>query len=1115
MQVGLLGALEVRRHGEVVPLAGGRIRTLLARLALDAGREVSRGALIDAIWDDAPPGDAGHALQALVSRLRRALAPGDWIASGPVGYALTIEPQAVDALLFETLALNGGTALRAGDHAGALPMLREALELWRGPALGELASGARFARDAAARLDDLRLAATADRIEAELVAGTGAGAAGLVAELDRLVADHPLNERLAAHRLRALAAAGRSADALEAYEQLRRRLDEELGAVPSPELVAAQLAVVDGSAAALTAPSNAVTAAGNVTGPASDASSLTASESTASTPPVPEPRRTNLRFGVTSFVGRDAELTQLGELLTDHRLVTLIGPGGAGKTRLAGEVAAAQADRARGGVWMAELASITDPADLAASVLGTLGMREARLVPGSTVTGTPEPTGDPVDHLVDVLATRDAVLVLDNCEHLIAAAAVLADELLARCARLRIVATSREPLGIPGEHLVQVQPLGMPPEDATAAQAITFASVRLFADRAAAANPSFVVDDVTAPAVVEICRRLDGQPLAIELAAARLRSMTVDQIAERLDDRFRLLTGGSRTALPRQRTLRAVVDWSWDLLTEPERILARRIAIFPAGVTLDSAEAVCAGGGVGRYDVADLIASLVDRSLLVLVGGAAGAQDERKGPPRYRMLETIREYGTERLGEAGELAELRTAHAHHFAAFVDEADSHLRTAGQLPWFWLLRAERENVLAALRWLVETGDARRALRLAVSLTWYWLLVGGSNDSVAALRLAITAKGDADPLDRFVAEHVVAVVDDPASSSSLHQLATEVLDGLVALDHGQRPLALIAAPMLAWLAGDVDRADALFDQAAASDDPWVRACVPLARAQWAENLGDVELMRRYFTQALAAFRDLGELWGTTAALNGLGGIAVLDSDLDAAAALLGEASTNLDVFDATSERSMLQLRLADVAYRRGDADAALRYARRAREGADLASAEWAMAGAGLARVLWLVGEHDDARATLDSALAIADESDDLERPGGGHLRAIVKGTGAIVMLDDGRPEDARILLEAAYPAGLASEDQPIAALVGVGVAVYAATIGKHADAAEILGAAAGLRGSADPTNADIARLTTLLRASLGDDDFNARFDAARALDRDAAFERINPSTLALPPA
>lgn len=1101
MQVGLLGALEVRRGGEVVPLAGGRIRTLLARLALDAGREVGRDALIDAIWDDAPPGDAGHALQALVSRLRRALAPGDWIGSGPLGYALTIEPEAVDALLFEALALKGAGALRAGDHADALPLLREALELWRGPALGELAGGARFARDAAARLDDLRLAATADRIEAELAVGAGTGAAGLVAELDRLVVDHPLNERLAAHRLRALAAAGRSADALEAYEQLRRRLDDELGAVPSAELVAAQLAVVDGSAAA------GATGNGNGSG---GATVEAAPNGSGSVDAPPAPRRTNLRYGVTSFVGRDEELARLDELLTDHRLVTLIGPGGAGKTRLAGEVAAGQADRARGGVWMAELASITDPADLAASVLGTLGMREARLVPGNTVTGTSEPSGDPVDHLVDVLATRDAVLVLDNCEHLITAAAVLADELLARCARLRIVATSREPLGIHGEHLVQVPPLGMPPDGATATEALEFAAVRLFADRAAAASPSFTVDDATVGGVVEICRRLDGQPLAIELAAARLRSMTVDQIAERLDDRFRLLTGGSRAALPRQRTLRAVVDWSWDLLTDPERILARRMAIFPAGVTLESAEAVCGGGGVDPYDVADLITALVDRSLLVLVGGASGEHDERKGPPRYRMLETIREYGTERLDEAGELAELRTAHAHHFAALVDEVDSHLRTREQLPWFWHLRAERENVLAALRWLIETGDARRAVRLAVSLIWFWLLVGSANDSLATLRLAITANGDADPFDRFVAEKVVEIVDDPESSRNLHALATELLDELADLDHTQRPLALIVAPMLAWLAGDMERADALFEQAASSPDPWVRAAVPLARAQWAENIGEVEQMREHFTTALAAFRELGELWGITAALTGLGGIAALDSDLETAATVLAEASANLDLFDATSERSMLQLRLADVAYRRGDTPGALRHARRAREGADLASAEWAMAGAGLARLLWLVGEYDDARETLDSALAIANESDDLNRPGGGHLRAIVKGTAALVVLDDGRPDDARILLEDAYPAGLASEDQPIAALVGVGVAAYAVAIGKHADAAEILGAAAGLRGSADPTNTDISRLTTLLRKVLGDDEFDARFSAAQALKRDDAFVRIDPARL-----
>ncbi|MEH3052663.1 MAG: hypothetical protein PGN13_01450 [Patulibacter minatonensis] len=699
--------------------------------------------------------------------------------------------------------------------------------------------------------------------------------------------------------------------------------------------------------------------------------------------------------------------------------------------------------------------------------------------------------------------------MLDNCEHLIEPAAVLADELLARCPKLRIVATSREPLAIAGEHLAPVGPLSLPEPDAAPGDALTHAAVRLFADRAAAADPGFSVTTATAPAVIEICRRLDGQPLAIELAAARLRSLPVDQIAARLDDRFRLLTGGSRAALPRQRTLRAVVDWSWDLLTDAERTLARRLAIFPAGVTEESASAVGAdGGGVDRRDVADLLAALVDRSLLVLVGG--GPTEERDGPPRYRMLETIREYGTERLDEAGELEAIRTAHAHHFAELVEEADPRLRSSDQLPWFWLLRAERENVLAALRWLVDSGDAERATRLAVSLVWFWALSGSPNDALAGLRLAMTAEGEADPLDRFIAEAVVEITDDRNAQLDLRELGRRLLEGLIPLDASRRPLVSVALPMLAWLADEPEQAEVLLAAGSEHPDAWVRAAIPLARAQWAENAGDVEGMREHFTAALEAFRAIGDRWGTTAALNGLGGIAMLDADLERAEELLTEASELLSEFDATDERSMLRLRLADLAYRRGDIEAALRFARSASDGADLSSPEWAMAGAGLSRVLWSAGEHDEARTVIDSALATLDETSDLERPGIGHMHALVKGAASMIALDDGRAAEAADHLTGAYPAAVGSQDHPIVALIGVAVAALALHHDRPRDAAEILGAAAGLRGAEDPTNTDIARLTTRLREALGAPAFAAAFEDGRGLARADAIARIDPATV-----
>lgn len=1108
MQVGVLGGLEVRSGGELVPLSGGRVRALLARLALDAGREVPRGVLIEAIWDEEPPGDAAHALQALVSRLRRALGPavaphgrdggpaGGAIRSGAVGYALAIAPEAVDALLFERLAAQGSALLRAGDPTAALPVLHEALTLWRGPALGELAEALRFARAAADRFDDLRVATTGDRIDAELA--VGAESAGLVAELDALTAAHPLNERLAAQRLRALAVAGRQADALDAYEQLRRRLDDELGALPSPELVAAHLAVVDGTAASTAvrdpgahgAPREPGDPRGNGAAPApADAS--------------PAPRRTNLRHGLTSFVGRDEELARLDGLLREQRLVTLIGPGGAGKTRLAGEVAGLQAARHEGGVWMVELAQITDPADLGAGVLGALGLREARLVmgggslPGS---GKDAPPTDAVGHLLDVLAERDAVLVLDNCEHLIAAAAVLADELLAHCPALRIVATSREPLGIAGEHLVQVPPLGMPPVGATPAEALAHPAVRLFADRAAAASPGFAVDEASVGPVVEVCRRLDGLPLALELAAARLRSMPVAQIAARLDDRFRLLTGGSRAALPRQRTLRAVVDWSWELLTEPERTLVRRLAVFPAGVTADAAEAVCAGGGVDRADVVDLLAALVDRSLLVLVAA------DGTGATRYRMLETIREYGTERMAEVGELAAIRTAHARHYAALVDEADPHLRSPEQLLWLRRLVADRENVNAALRWLADSGDAARALRLSVSLAWFGFLTGGHNDVIAQLRLALAVPGETDPLDRVIAEGLIAferAATDIEAGGDTRARAGELLDRLRALDLAPRPITAIGLPLLAWGSGDPALAEELFDRARAGGDPWIDATVSLALAKWAENEGDTAGTRRHVDAALAGFRRVGERWGLSVTLTAIGSLSMLEGDLEGAAAALEEARAVLEELGAEGEQAMVLIHLAAVRLRQGAPETALAHARAAWAATDLAGGESAVIGAALARLLWQLDQRDQARETLAHATAT------VERLGErGHVHAMVSAIAALVALDDGAPDDARRRLAAAYPSAVSTDDMPIIGLVAVSVAALAGHDGAPVQAATILGAGARLRGSADATNPDIVEIAAGLRRALGDAAFDAAFEAGRAMDREAAVARIDPS-------
>jgi predicted ATPase/DNA-binding SARP family transcriptional activator len=610
----------------------------------------------------------------------------DVVESHPAGYRLALDPEAVDAVRFEALARAGREELRE-DPRQAAATLREALALWRGPALAD-AAGAGFAEPAAVRLEALHLGAVEHRIEADLAVGADGN---LVAELDELVAEHPRRERLHGQLMRALARAGRPADALAVYERLRGRLAEELGIDPSGELQAVHLSLLRGEAS-----------------PAAPAASVGERGHGVAAP------RTNLRAQITSFVGRDDDIARITGVLADARLVTLTGPGGAGKTRLAAEAAARMLDRLPDGVWMVELGSVVDPADLPQAALTLLGAREVALLAPRGTAGMP-----PAERLVEALGAKRLLLVLDNCEHLVAGAAAMVEQLLARCPALLVLTTSREPLGITGEVLHPVGPLALPGDGVTPAQALRSPAVRLFADRAAAARPGFAVDGATLGPVLRTCRALDGIPLAIELAAARLRALPPEQVAARLDDRFRLLAGG-RSAVPRHQTLRAVIDWSWDLLDEAERTLLRRLAVFAGGATLDAAERVCAVPGLDGPtpdEVLYLLAALVDKSLVV--AGEGG------GEVRYAMLETVRAYGQERRREAGEDQALRRAHAAYFLDLAEQVDPRLRGGDQLRWLERLSTERDNLHAALRWAVDRREAATAMRFVAALGWYWFL------------------------------------------------------------------------------------------------------------------------------------------------------------------------------------------------------------------------------------------------------------------------------------------------------------------------------------------------------------------------------------------------------
>ncbi|GAA1756013.1 BTAD domain-containing putative transcriptional regulator [Luedemannella helvata] len=1045
--------------GVAVEVGGSRLRTLLTRLALDPGRTVGANALVEALWGDAPPAEPGNALQSLVSRLRRAV-PGLPLQSAPGGYRLDLPADAVDAHRFERLAREGARALRADNPAGAATVLSEALALWRGPALADVA-GADFAAAADARLSELRLAATEDRVEAQL--RLGADAALLGAELGGLAAAHPLRERTWALRMRALAAAGRTAGALAAYEEVRARLADTFGADPSAELREAHLAVLRGSAAPHPA-----------------------------TPAAPPPQIGNLRATVSSFVGREAELARLGALLGEQRLVTLVGPGGAGKTRLAGTAAAAAAPRLPGGAWLVELAPVSDPADVPQAALATVLRREARVRDPNE----PSTPADDLSRLADALRGADTLLVLDNCEHVIDAAARLADELLARCPQLRVLATSREPLGIVGESLAAVPSLRLPAPDCPAAEAARYPSVQLLRDRASAVRPGFDVDDGNVAAVVEICRRLDGLPLAIELAAARLRTQSPEEVARRLDDRFRLLTGGSRTAMPRHRTLRAVVAWSWDLLTDDERHLVETLAVFPATITADSAAGVA---GLDTPVALDLLGAVVDKSLLQVIDGAGDTT-------RYRMLETIREYGVDRLAEAGTLEAARAAHAAHFLSLAETAEPHLRGADQLPWLALMRAEWDNLVGAIHTACDAGDADTALRMCSALTFLWMMTGSHEQAGALLSRALAVPGDAPAQARAIAAmmHQLHNTMSGIARPDLSRVGEVValLDGVDL--HRAHPLLALVRPALSLVTDDTEAGLAEIDRQLDHPDPWARAMLLTMRSSIQENAGYADGMMRDVTAAVEAFRQVGDRWGMSTALTVLADAKSKRGETDEAAAALEESIRLMRELNPGDDAGHQRIWLASVhAYADPERARAELRAYVAEFPEPSPRRETAFALLILADLARTAGEPAEARQMLDRARVHLDAAN-LVPP---QFQSLLLSTEAHLAMFLGRDDDAAEHISAALRYAVEGNDMPVVAKVGVAAACHYGATGEPALAAEALGAADAVRGTRDLTDCDTERLTRSLRQALGDAAFEAAYAKGRGHDRAGAFALFDP--------
>jgi predicted ATPase/DNA-binding winged helix-turn-helix (wHTH) protein len=1058
----LLGPLEVRDGDSLVEISGGRLRTLISALALDAPRPVSSAALVDALWADEPPADAANALQSLVSRLRRALGDAAAVQQIGTGYQLSIDRADVDVNCFTELARSGRDALRAGDATTAETELASAIALWRGEALDGLTE----AEAVRTRLEEERLEALADLAEARLMIGR---AEQVIPELEGLIVEHPLRERYAELLVRALHAAGRDAQALASYERTRETLADLLGADPGPELRAAHLAVLRGE-------------------PASAAQ--------------PDQPRGNLRATLTSFVGREEQLVQIGNLLEASRLVTLVGPGGAGKTRLATAAASSRG----GSVWLAELAPVTDPADVPAAVLGALGMRDVMLLERQATSPR-----DAIGRLIDALSGRQVLLVLDNCEHLVEAAAQLADRLLAECPDLRVLATSREPLAIFGEALVAVPPLDQPAVDADPKEAQRYAAVQLFAERARDVQSAFEVDEDSVGPVVEIVRRLDGLPLAIELAAARLRTLPVAEIARRLSDRFKLLTGGSRTAMPRHRTLHAVVEWSWDLLSDDERQLAQRLAVFSGGVTPPAAAAVCASA-LEESAVDRLLASLVDKSLLQIAS-------KQGRTPRYRMLETIREFGLERMADIGIVGEVRLAHAEYFAGRVNEADLYLRTADQLPWIEMLEVERDNILAAVKYFGDIGRSNDAMDLIGQLGWYWMTAGNHGEILTWVSFVLESAGEIEPAKRLLAESFLAVnsigwmargTDDEAEVAANRERVKELSATVATLvDAGDAPPMLsLLAPVVSMFADDQELSERLATEALAHPDPWVSAAARTFRAAMAENAGDVVRMRDDAEVALASFRTIGERWGIANSLQIVGQIDLLEGKVERAAEAYGEALDLAVAMGSREDVAMMRLRLADIYTRLGDTEAAQTQTTLGREAALESGSPVEVLFMGIVdvEVARSLGRTEEAVQSRDASIRALRELS-AAHPMRSHGLAIVLSTAAKVELDLGNGVSAAApYLYEGYENALETKDLPLIAAVGVALSIALLRSGDPELAAEVLGAAAALRGADDLTQMDIVRLADEL-GGLFEGAHSAAYARGRAMAREGAIARVDP--------